>query len=272
MKIIVITQARTGSTRFPNKILQTINGKTILELQLERMQASKLSSKIIVATTTNPNDDIIVQLCKETGYNYYRGNENDLLDRHYQLAKLEKADVVVKIPSDCPLIDPDIIDKVIHTYMTDISKYDYVSNLHPPTYPDGNDVEVMRFSALETAWENSFENYEREHTTPYLWDNNGQFTTTNFKWETGLNYSMSHRFTLDYYEDFLFIKAVYEKLYKKKVIFSLDDIITLLEKKPKIRKINEKYLGVNWYRHHLGQLKTINEEMTVKLEEVKNGI
>jgi spore coat polysaccharide biosynthesis protein SpsF len=172
---------------------------------------------------------------------------------------------VIKIPSDCPLIDPEIIDKVILYYINNKENFDFVSNLHPPSYPDGNDVEIMSFQTLENAWINAKKDFEREHTTPYIWENPDKFRIANITWETGLDYSMTHRFTIDYKEDYEFIKKVYSELYEDNNRFGLKDILALLENKPEIKKINEIYTGVNWYRDHLDELKTISPEQTKKI-------
>jgi spore coat polysaccharide biosynthesis protein SpsF len=262
MNIIVVIQARKGSTRFPGKILMPVLGKTLLERQIERIFSAKLPTKIVVATTTLPEDDKIVEICSNKDFLYFRGHPTDLLDRHYKTALAFKADIVVKIPSDCPLIDPEIIDKVIRYYLENTDKYDFVSNLHPPTYPDGNDVEVIPMNILHAAWKEAEKNYELEHTTPYIWDNQTRFRIGNVFWETGLDYSMTHRFTIDYFEDYRFIKSVFEELYPLKPLFRLEDILELLSLKPEILTLNKIYTGVNWYRHHLNNLKTIDLNMT----------
>lgn len=267
MNIVVIVQARTGSTRLPGKILKKILDKPVLTLQMERMLAAKLPSKVVIATTHQKEDDPIIEVCKEYEYPYFRGHPTDLLDRHYQAAKEFEADVAIKIPSDCPLIDPSVIDRVIRFYLDNRFKYDFVSNLHPPTYPDGNDVEIMPMKILKKAWKNAEKNFELEHTTPYIWDNPQKFRIGNVRWETGLDYSMSHRFTIDYQEDLDFIKAVYEELYPKDALFSLNDILNLLEEKPEIYEINSKYAGVNWYRDHIEELRTIKQEQTKNVSD-----
>ena len=228
----------------------------------ERVAASKLKGTIVIATTTDKSDDQVEELCKHYQLFFFRGHPTDLLDRHYQAAKLLNSDVVVKIPSDCPLIDPSVIDKVLQFYLDNSDKYDYASNLHPATYPDGNDVEIMSFKALMNAWENAKLELEREHTTPYLWENPDKFRVGNVVWESGLDYSMSHRFTIDYEKDYNFIKQVYDELYPINNKFTLDEILDLLERKPEIKKINEEYCGVNWYRNHLSELKTITSDQT----------
>src|SRR5262249_56249101 len=132
-----------------------------------------------VATTPVNEDDPIQELCRGIGVPSFRGHPTDLLDRHYRAAAQEEADAVVKIPSDCPLIDPGVVDRVIGHYIANYDKYDFVSNLHPPTYPDGNDVEVMSFSALEKAWAQAAQPFEHEHTTPLIWDWPSRFRFVN---------------------------------------------------------------------------------------------
>ncbi|HMN47668.1 MAG TPA: glycosyltransferase family protein [Ignavibacteriaceae bacterium] len=262
LKIVTVIQARTGSSRSPNKILLPLANKPLLYRMFERVAASKMCGTIVIATTTDKSDDVVENLCNKFNMICFRGHPTDLLDRHYQAAKLFSADAVVKIPSDCPLIDKSVIDKVLNYYMENLNYFDYVSNLHPPTYPDGNDVEIMSFKALSDAWENASRELEREHTTPYFWENPDKFRIGNVIWETGLDYSMSHRFTIDYEKDYNFIKQVYDELYSVNPIFTLNDILDLLDRKPEIKKINEEYCGVNWYRNHLDELKTITPDQT----------
>jgi spore coat polysaccharide biosynthesis protein SpsF len=147
-------------------------------------------------------------------------------------------------------------------YIKNQSQFDYVSNLHPQSYPDGNDVEVMSLQALETAWNEATKPLEREHTTPFFWENTDRFRIGNVLWETGLNYAMSHRFTLDYPEDLAFIEAIYNKLFPMNPHFNLRDILDLLTFEPSILKINQSLAGVNWYRNHLAELKTISADQT----------
>jgi spore coat polysaccharide biosynthesis protein SpsF len=137
-----------------------------------------------------------------------------------------------------------------------------VSNLHPQSYPDGNDVEVMTMAALETAWREARRDFEREHTTPFLWDQPERFRIGNVLWETGLDYSRSHRFTIDYREDYEFISAVYAELQggPQERPFGLGEILALLSRRPELMLLNQRYLGVNWYRHHRSDLRTISAE------------
>jgi len=264
-KIVTVIQARVGSSRLPGKVLLPLAGKELLARMVERVNRSLYKGKVVVATTTNPKDNPIVDLCQRENFSYFRGHETDLLDRHYQSARKFRADAVVKIPSDCPLIDPHIIDRVIHYYLESIQSdapFDYVSNLHPPSYPDGNDVEIMSMDLLKTAWKEADKDFEREHTTPFIWEQPHRFYIDNVSWENGLDFSMSHRFTIDYPEDYQFIKYVYESLYKKKPDFNLKDILKLLKNQNHLLDINRKFAGVNWYRHHLDQLHTIDRSNT----------
>jgi len=210
MNIITAVQARTSSSRLPNKVLLPLCGEPLLIQMIERIKRAKFSGTVVVATSENEDDNIIENLCISSNIDCFRGSLNDLLDRHYQLALKYSADAIVKIPSDCPLIDPQIIDQIIGYYIENYPVYDYVSNLHPASYPDGNDVEIMSVTALETSWKESRRKLEREHTTPYIWENPDKFKIGNVIWETGLDFSGTHRWTIDYEEDYQFINKVYE--------------------------------------------------------------
>ncbi len=262
MKILVIVQARISSTRLPGKVLLEAAGKTLLIHQLERISRASIPWKTIVATTTDSVDTTIAQLCEAHRYEVFRGHPTDLLDRHYHAALAFGADVIVKIPSDCPLIDPEIIDRVLQFYLAQPNAYDYVSNLHPATYPDGNDVEVLPLRALHTAWIQAEKQFEREHTTPYIWDNPSNFFRGNVECPGSINYSMTHRWTLDYLEDYEFIRTVYEHLYPSNPKFTMQDILHLLKEHPEIAAVNAHLAGVNWYRHHLSELQTISSHST----------
>ena len=267
-KQFVIIQARLGSTRLPGKTVMPLAGEPLLKRMIERVTAAKTPFEIVVATTTLSEDDELVNLCDNIGVRCFRGHPTDLLDRHYQAALQLQADVVAKIPSDCPLIDPEIIDRVFVFYNKHNSEFDFVSNLHPPSYPDGNDVEIMSFSVLEQAWREAAKEHEREHTTPFIWDNPERFRIGNVAWETGLDYSMTMRWTIDYPEDYEFIKRVYDELWSPERIFSIQEILDLIAAHPEIQAINNKYAGVNWYRNHLNDLATVTPAETKQLAEV----
>lgn len=261
-KILIVVQARMASSRLPGKVLLPILGKSLLARMNERLQMIKHDAQMVIATSETADDDIIETEAVKIGIPCFRGSLNNLLDRHYQAAKLFDADVVLKIPSDCPLIDPRVIDEVLDYFFANRDRYDFVSNLHPATYPDGNDVEIMTMECLTKAWANATRPLELEHTTPYIWENPELFRTGNFAWPTGLDYSMSHRFTIDYAEDYYFIERVFRELYPENNAFSCQGILDLLEQKPDIYQINAQYAGVNWYRHHIDELKTVSADKT----------
>lgn len=259
IKVLTVIQARTGSSRLPNKVLLSLSGKPLLLRMYERVSFSKEAGHVLIATSTNSEDDVIEKLCIENGIDFFRGHPTDLLERHYKAAVNFQPDAVVKIPSDCPLIDYRIIDRVISKFKDDFPKYDFFSNLHPASYPDGNDVEIFKFPLLEEAFFNAKKDFEREHTTPYFWENEDKFSVGNVLWESGLDYSASHRWTIDYEEDYIFIRTVYDELYEKKNNFSLYDILNLLKEKPYIEQINKEFAGRYWYDKHLDELKNIEE-------------
>jgi spore coat polysaccharide biosynthesis protein SpsF len=162
-KIICIIQARFNSTRLPGKVLLDLGGKTVLERVVERVSGSHLIDKIVVATTIREDDSRIAQLCSMKGICVYRGSEDDVLDRYYQAATTGRASHVVRITADCPLIDPEIIDRVIKTHLD--NKADYTSNVLKETFPDGQDVEIFTFQALDRAWKEARLPSQREHVT-----------------------------------------------------------------------------------------------------------
>ena len=268
-KILVVIQARKNSSRLPGKIFLPLSGKPLLYRMYERVCGSVSDKQVVIATTTDKSDDVTSDLCKEYDMNFFRGHPDDLLDRHYKAGVEYETDAVIKIPSDCPLICPDVIDNVINFYKINKNEFDFVSNLHPATYPDGQDVEIIPMEILKQAWTEAKKDFEREHTTPFIWERPERFRTGNVEWETGLDLSMSYRLTIDYPEDYEFIKRVYEELYDEKKMFKLCDIMKLLDRKPEIKKINEMYNGVNWYRNHLSELKTVSHFQTSEVRREK---
>ena len=262
MKMLVVVQARMGSSRLPGKVLRPVAGAPVLHRMLERVRGARTPFELVVATTTSPGDQLIEDLCRRLSVACLRGHPTDLLDRHLQSARAFDADAVVKIPSDCPLIDPAVIDRVLGAFLDDPGRFDYVGNLHPATYPDGNDVEVLSRDALELSAREADRPFQREHTTPFLWDQPHRFRIGNVGWETGRDLSMTHRFTLDYPEDLAFVSAVYEALWRPGLLFGLDKILALLEARPRLMSLNARYAGVNWYRHHLDELHTVDAAQT----------
>lgn len=263
MKVLVVVQARVGSSRLPGKVLMPLGGAPLLQRLLERIQAARTRFDVVVATTTSPDDDPIRALCRRLAVRWVSGHPTDLLDRHFQAARAHGADVVAKVPSDCPLIDPAVLDRVLGHFLAAPRGYDFVSNLHPQSYPDGNDVEVMTWDALAAAWREATRPFEREHTTPFLWERRDRFRVGNVLWESGLDLSMSHRFTVDYPEDYAFVSRVYDELWSPThSVFGLEEILDLLRDRPEIHAINAGLAGVNWYRNHLAELRTIHASET----------
>ena len=211
-KIVLISQARVGSTRLPSKVLKEIKGKSILEIQLDRVSKSKSINQIIVATPEGEKEAPIHDICNRFSIKSIAGSELDVLERYYNAAKAENADWVVRITSDCPLIDPELIDNIVNKII--LTDLDYSSNTLIETYPDGQDIEVFKFSALETAYKEAFLKSDREHVTPYIKRNcitnmGNLFTSESI--ENDINYS-SVRMTVDDIHDFNTIKILVEEL------------------------------------------------------------
>jgi len=263
MRLLAVVQARTGSTRLPGKVLLPVMGAPLLQRQIERIQAARTPFELCVATTRYAFDEPIRELCRRIGVPCVSGHPTDLLDRHMEAGRAYEADAVVKIPSDCPLIDPEAIDRVLGAFLADPDRFDYVSNLHPATWPDGHDVEVVPLPVLETAWREAGRPFEREHTTPFLWERPERFRLGNVAWETGRDLSMTHRFTVDEPADYAFVTAVYEALWTpERPVFRLAEILEFLDARPDVLALNSHLAGVNWYRHHLVELRTVTAEQT----------
>ncbi len=236
MKVGAIIQARMGSTRLPEKIMKNLCGKTVLSHDIERIKQSKLIDEIIIATTTNDSDKIIYSEAIKCGVKAFRGSEEDVLSRYYYAASENNLDIVMRLTSDCPLIDPKLIDEMLKFYID--NSYDIVSNagsdLKNRTYPRGLDTEIFTFKLLETAFNKANEKYQREHVTPYIYEN----TKNIFYYKNDVDYS-KYRITLDTEEDFELIKEIYKELYHGEHDFYLDDIIDLFKKKPELYDINK---------------------------------
>ncbi len=240
MKVIAIIQARMGSSRLPNKVMMDIEGKPVLCHIINRLHFSKMINRIIIATTTSPSDDAIAKFASDNGVEFFRGSENDVLDRYYQTAKYIGAgssDAVIRITGDCPLIDPEVVDKVVELYKT--SNADYVSNINPPTFPDGLDTEVFKFEMLEKAWKDAKMMSEREHVTLYIRNHPEIFYMENLN--NHKDYS-NLRWTVDEKEDLEVVKVIYENLYSKGKPFLMEDILNLLEKNSSIQEKNKKFI------------------------------
>jgi len=220
MNVVAIIQARMGSTRLPGKVLmKSLANKTLIEILYLRLQQSKNINKIILATSKNSNNTPLIKLCQSIGLKTFQGSEEDVLERYYQAALAEKADLIVRITGDCPLIDYQLVDDVIEQFKA--AKYDFVSNNNPPTYPDGLDVEAFTFETLQVAHNESKKQHEREHVTPYMKES-GKFKTQNLKNE--YDYS-DERWTVDEIDDYVLVKNVLEEI--NDIYASWQDIMEL---------------------------------------------
>jgi len=252
-KIVAIIQARVGSTRLPRKVLRRIAGKPMLWHVIERVKRARLVDAVVVATTEKREDSVVEKIAKECGVECFRGSEEDVLDRYYRAAERFGADVVVRITADCPLIDPELIDRAIELFLS--GNFDYVSNTLPPTYPDGLDVEVFSFNALEKAWRMARMASEREHVTPYIRNHPEIFTLGNLKSEVDLSHM---RWTVDRIEDLEFVREVYRELYRKGKNFHMKEVLRLLEDKPELAEINRHIERDEGYK------KSLREDRVVK--------
>ena len=172
-KVVAIVQARIGSKRLPGKVLRMIEGKPLIEILFYRLSRSKAIDKIILATSNHRDNNELATTVEKMGYDVFRGSEQDVLDRYYHAAKKYRPDIVVRITGDCPIIDPTVVDSVVELLIN--NDLDYASNVEPPTYPDGLDVEAFLFSALERAHTKATNDFEREHVTPYIRDSGKNF-------------------------------------------------------------------------------------------------
>jgi glutamate-1-semialdehyde 2,1-aminomutase len=232
MKIVAIVQARMGSTRLPNKVMKLIGGIPMIELLLTRLARAKEVDQIIVATSVNERNQPLVEHVCKLGYTCEQGSENDVLDRYVQAANKHQAEVVVRITGDCPLVDPELVDEVIRRLKTE--NLDYLSNTNPPTYPDGLDIEVFTFKALEKASQKTSDPFDREHVTPYL-RKPGKFKTAALQHNQDLS---ALRWTVDEPADFAVIEKVFQH-YHPRTDFTWNDVLTLHSQQPELFNINQ---------------------------------
>ena len=232
MKIVALVQARMGSTRLPNKVMKPIAGIPMIELLLTRLANSKEIDQIVVATSVDERNITLVEHVRMLGYTCEQGSENDVLERYAQAAEKHKADVVVRITGDCPLVDSDLVDEVIRQFKAE--KVDYFCNTNPPTYPDGLDIEVFTFKALEQTSRETADPFDREHVTPYL-RKSGKFKTAAMQHSEDLSVL---RWTVDEPADFEVIEKVFEH-FNPTIDFTWVDVLALQKQYPEIFNINQ---------------------------------
>ncbi len=243
-KIPLLLQARMGSSRLPEKILLPVLDKQLLKLTIERINQSKFVEEVILLIPDASTDDILQSFAIDEKIKFFRGNEKNCLDRHYQAAKYFDIDVFAKTTSDCCLIDSRVIDEVIELYFSKSPNCDYVSNICPPTFPDGLDIEVFNFSTLEKTWELAKSDFDKEHTTTFIRNNPNLFKIINHE-HSKSNLFKKHRWCLDFEDDYLFIKTIFEKLYLNNNNFSMENILELLDNNKEINMINSHLLKHN---------------------------
>jgi spore coat polysaccharide biosynthesis protein SpsF len=243
MNIVAIIQARMGSSRLPGKVLTDLGGEMVLARVVHRLQPSRQVTKIVVATTSAPPDQVIVEQCERLGVSYFCGSENDVLDRYYQAADTNKADAVVRITSDCPLIDPDLVDQTIDAFKD--KGADYASNIWPRTYPRGLDIEVFTAAALERAWREAHEPHQREHVTPYFYEHPKSFRLVSVSGK--INHS-HYRWTLDTREDLELLRAIYSR-FDNRNDFRWYDVIELIQREPELAEFNSQVLQKSVREH-----------------------
>jgi len=235
MKVVAIMQARMGSTRLPGKVLLDIAGEPMLVRDMNRLQRAKKLDQIVIATTTEPQDDQIEVFCDQRGWACFRGSEQDVLDRYYRTALAYDADVIVRITSDCPLIEPAVVDEVIAFFLASAPAYDYVANFWPErTFPRGLDTEVFSMETLQKAWQEDQNPSTREHVTPYIYLNPNHFCIGRFTHQIDLSH---HRWTVDTPEDLRLIQNIYDHFGHDQ--FHWHDVLALLERNPEWMHINQ---------------------------------
>ncbi|QGQ93526.1 acylneuraminate cytidylyltransferase [Paenibacillus psychroresistens] len=233
MKTVAIIQARMGSTRLPGKVMMQLMDRSVLGHVINRLQQVKFIDEIIVATSTLQMDDVIEDEAIKCGVSVFRGSEQDVLSRYYEAAIRANAEIIVRVTSDCPLIDPETTALIIEAFLQ--SDLDYLTNKLVKTFPRGLDTEVFTMGALNEAYNKAVKPEQREHVTPYIYQNPDQFKFNFYKGEVDHS---QHRWTLDTPEDWELISEIFKRLYHPGQIFSLNACLDLMDKHPELVEIN----------------------------------
>lgn len=250
--ILAVLQARLSSKRLPGKVLQPILGKPMLVRQIERIQRATKIDRLVVATSSDLSDDVLAQTCKEYGIDCFRGSLNDVLDRFYQVAVKYGARHIVRLTGDCPLTEPTLIDSVIECHLQERND---ATGADMTCYPDGLDVDVFSFEALQRTWQEACLASEREHVAPYIWNHPELFKLGSLRMKNDWS---ALRWTVDGPEDFIFVTRIYEALYNLKPDFSMIDIWQYVNEHPELMQINAQY------RRNEGYEKSLREDYIVK--------
>lgn len=243
MKVAAIIQARRGSTRLPDKVFLELSNKPLLEHVVFRLKNSSFLDEIIIATTSSSNDNLIESWANNNKINIFRGSENNVLERYYEAAKKYNVDVIVRITADDPFKDYRLIDEAVSILIE--KKLDFVCNNNPVSFPEGLDVEVFTFNALEVSYNNAVSDFDKEHVTQYIHKNKDKFNIANIQNDWDLSF---HRWTLDTIEDYQFAQKIYSELYKEGDVFLREEIFDLLEKYPAIIELNNRVNRSDLYR------------------------
>jgi len=244
MSTVAIIQGRVGSTRFPNKIFADLCGKPFIWHVVNRLRYVKAIDKIVLATTTNPQDNELEKWALNEGLDCFRGSESNVLERFYEAAKFYEAKIIVRITADDPFKDPDVIGEVIDLLKN--NQIDFAYNNNPPTFPEGLDTEVFTFKALENAFIKAKDDFEQEHVTQYFYRHPELFTQINLLNSENLSHL---RWTVDTVDDYNFTKFIYEELYKEGVIFTMNQILELIKQNPEILKLNSQVERSSMYKN-----------------------
>ena len=243
MNVVAIIQARTGSTRLPNKIFLKLANASLLSHVVNRLRPSKEIDKIVIATTTASKDNSVEDWCLNNTLDYFRGSENNVLDRYYHTAKKFNADIIIRVTADDPFKDYRLIDQAVKIIKD--KNYDFVCNNNPVSFPEGLDVEVLSMYALSKSFFNSTSNFEKEHVTQHIHRNKNSFKIFNIENDKDLS---SNRWTIDTEDDYLFTKEIYNRLFRVNNIFLTEDIYQLLDKNPQLLQINNEVKKSDLYQ------------------------
>jgi spore coat polysaccharide biosynthesis protein SpsF (cytidylyltransferase family) len=253
-KITCVIQARTDSKRLANKVLKEIEGTPMICHIINRIKRARNVEQIILATTDNDSDKILLDIAEKFKIIGFAGNADDVLERFFDVATSFSADPVVRITGDCPLVDPELLDSMIQIFLE--NKYDYISNTIERTFPDGLDIEIFSFDALKKAHEQAKWLSEREHVTPFIVKNQDLFRVYNYKNNQDLS---NLRWCVDEEDDLLMVKQIFHEMDAEQ-FFSTSDIIDLISRKPKIAEINKNIKSNEGYKKSLENDKLIKQE------------
>lgn len=247
--ILAVLQARVSSSRLPGKVLAEVLGAPMILRQVERVRRSGLIDQLVIATSQDPSDDLLAELCSKEDLAIFRGSLSDVLGRFYGACAKINPHHVVRLTGDCPLADPEVIDHVIEKHLEDLN--DYTSNTITPTFPDGLDVEVFTFKALEEAFQEAQLPSEREHVTPFIYKRPHRYKLGCLTFEEDLSYL---RWTVDEPVDLNFVREVYQALYPGNPSFGMLDVLELLKRRPDLAEMNKGFV------RNEGYLKSLKED------------